>query len=192
MPDLDGLEVTRRIRAREKTEGRKRVPIIALSASALEHERSDILAAGCDDFVAKPFRESMIFTKMREHLGIEYAYDESGTRSVLVVDDDWICRQVAQELLRGHGVSVTTASSGREALDLAARSRFDLVFMDVQMPEMDGIETTRRIKSSPGLARLPIIAMTADDNPAPGMDDHILKPVEPEALAGMLSRWLPA
>jgi len=191
MPGLDGLAVTNRIRAREKTEGRKRVPIIALSASALEHERSDILAAGCDDFVAKPFRESMIFTKMREHLGIEYAYDESGTRSVLVVDDDWICRQVAQELLRGHGVSVTTASSGREAVDLATRSRFDLVFMDVQMPEMDGIETTRRIKSSPGLARIPIIAMTADDNPAPGMDDHILKPVEPEALAGMLSRWLP-
>ena len=191
MPGVDGLEATRRIRARERSEGRARVPIIALSASALEHERSDILAAGCDDFVAKPFRESMIFTKMREHLGIEYAY-ESGTRNVLVVDDDWICRQVAQELLRGHGVSVTTASSGREALDLAARSRFDLVFMDVQMPEMDGIETTRRIKSSPGLARLPIIAMTADDNPAPGMDDHILKPVEPEALAGMLSRWLPA
>jgi len=189
MPGVDGLEATRRIRAREQREGRPRVPIIALSASALEHERSDILAAGCDDFVAKPFRESMIFTKMREHLGIEYAY-ESGTRSVLVVDDDWICRQVAQELLRGHGVSVTTASSGREALDLATKTRFDLVFMDVQMPDMDGIETTRRIKSSPGLARLPIIAMTADDNPAEGMDDHILKPVEPEALEGVLGRWL--
>src|SRR6185369_5230016 len=126
---------------------------------------------------------------MREHLGIEYAY-ESGTRSVLVVDDDWICRQVAEELLRGQGVSVTTASTGREALDLATRSRFDLVFMDVQMPEMDGIETTRRIKASPGLARIPIIAMTADDSPAEGMDDHILKPVEPEALEGVLARWL--
>jgi CheY-like chemotaxis protein/anti-sigma regulatory factor (Ser/Thr protein kinase) len=192
MPGIDGLEVTRRIRAREASEGRKRVPIIALSASALEHERADILAAGCDDFVAKPFRESMIFTRMREHLGIEYAY-ESGTssRNVLVVDDDWICRQVAQELLQGQGVTVTTASSGREAVDLAAKSRFDLVFMDVQMPEMDGIETTRRIKSSPGLARIPVIAMTADDTPAPGMDDHILKPVEPEALASALSRWLP-
>ena len=187
MPGVDGLEATRRIRARERD---RHVPIIALSASALEHERSDILAAGCDDFVAKPFRESMIFTKMREHLGIEYAY-ESATRNVLVVDDDWICRQVAQELLRGHGVSVTTASSGREAVDLATKSRFDLVFMDVQMPEMDGIETTRRIKSSPGLARLPVIAMTAEDAGAPGMDDHILKPVEPEALAGVLSRWLP-
>jgi len=187
MPGVDGLEATRRIRARERD---RRVPIIAISASALEHERSDILAAGCDDFVAKPFRESLIFAKMREHLGIEYAY-ESATRNVLVVDDDWICRQVAQELLRGHGVTVTTASSGREAVDLAVKSRFDLVFMDVQMPEMDGIETTRRIKSSPGLARLPVIAMTADDAGAPGMDDHILKPVEPEALAGVLSRWLP-
>ncbi|HJW93202.1 MAG TPA: response regulator [Thermoanaerobaculia bacterium] len=192
MPGIDGLEVTRRIRAREASEGLARVPIIALSASALEHERADILAAGCDDFVAKPFRESTIFTKMREHLAVEYAY-ESGTssRNVLVVDDDWICRQVAQELLQGQGVSVTTASSGREAVDLASKSQFDLVFMDVQMPEMDGIETTRRIKSSPGLARIPVIAMTADDTPAPGMDDQILKPVEPEALASALSRWLP-
>jgi signal transduction histidine kinase/DNA-binding response OmpR family regulator/ligand-binding sensor domain-containing protein len=190
MPGIDGLEATRRIRARERSEGRKRVPIIALSASALEHERSEILGAGCDDFVAKPFREATIFAKMREHTGVEYAY-ETGSRSVLVVDDDWICRQVAQELLRGQGVAVTIASSGREAVDLASKSRFDLVFMDVQMPEMDGIETTRRIKASPGLARIPIIAMTADDNPAPGMDDHILKPVEPEALTNILSRWLP-
>jgi CheY-like chemotaxis protein/anti-sigma regulatory factor (Ser/Thr protein kinase) len=186
MQGLDGLEVTRRIRARERG---TRVPIIALSASALEHERADILAAGCDDFVAKPFRESTIFAKMREHLGVEYTY-ESGTRSVLVVDDDWICRQVAEELLRGHGVDVTLASSGREAVALTAKSRFDLVLMDVQMPEMDGIETTRRIKSSPGLERIPIVAMTADDVPAAGMDDQILKPVEPESLAGVLERWL--
>ena len=190
MQGLDGLEVTRRIRAREQAEGRRRVPIIALSASALEHERADILAAGCDDFVAKPFRESTIFNKLREHLGVEYTY-ESGTRSVLVVDDDWICRQVAQELLRSHDVDVTLASSGREALDLAAKSRFDLVFMDVQMPEMDGIETMHRLKSVPGRERVPIIAMSADDAPANGMDDHMLKPIEPEALEAMLARWLP-
>ena len=76
MHGLDGLEVTRRIRAREKAERRKRVPILALSASALEHERGEILEAGCDDFVPKPYREATIFTKIREHLGVRYIYDD--------------------------------------------------------------------------------------------------------------------
>jgi signal transduction histidine kinase/DNA-binding response OmpR family regulator/sugar lactone lactonase YvrE len=204
MQGIDGLEVTRRIRAREVAEGLKRVPIIALSASALEHERGDILAAGCDDFVAKPFRESMIFAKLREHLGVEYVYEEKvpssrsdEKASVLLVDDDWICREVAQELLRASGVVVTLAASGREAMDLIGRKQFDLVFMDVQMPEMDGVETTRRIRAEPGMERMPIIAMSADpfqkdgESIAGGMDDYLVKPVEPESLQAMLTRWLP-
>ena len=76
MGGLDGLEVTRRIRAQEKASGEGRTPIIALSASALEHERGEILAAGCDDFAAKPFRESIIFDKLREHLGVRFTYDD--------------------------------------------------------------------------------------------------------------------
>ncbi len=76
MPGTDGLEATRLIRAEERATGRPRVPILALSASALDHERSAILAAGCDDFVPKPFREGALFEKMAEHLGVHYAYDE--------------------------------------------------------------------------------------------------------------------
>jgi CheY-like chemotaxis protein len=211
MPGIDGLEVTRRIRERERANGRARVPIIALSASALEHEREEILGAGCDDFVAKPFRESMIFAKMREHLGVEYVYESepsaapraeakpiaatmASNGAVLVVDDDWVCRQVAQEILRGHGVAVTTVASGREALNALDASKFDLVLMDVQMPEMDGVETMRQIRLRPALARLPIIAMTAEDKSgnASGMDDYIVKPVEPEAMSAVLGRWMPA
>jgi signal transduction histidine kinase/DNA-binding response OmpR family regulator/ligand-binding sensor domain-containing protein len=214
MQGIDGLEATRRIRASEAAAGRPRVPIIALSASALEHERVDVLAAGCDDFVAKPFRESIIFAKLREHLGVAFVYDgepppapalvSSAPReiaatngSVLLVDDDWICREVAQELLRSEGLAVTLAASGREAVDLVAANRYDLVFMDVQMPEMDGVEATRRIKSSPGRERLPVIAMSADpfandgETIAGGMDDYIVKPVEPESVRAMLARWLP-
>jgi signal transduction histidine kinase/CheY-like chemotaxis protein/ligand-binding sensor domain-containing protein len=214
MQGMDGLEATRRIRAREHASGRPRVPIIALSASALEHERADVLAAGCDDFVSKPFRESIIFSKMREHLGVTFIYEEQQPAiattsrateqaatmngSVLLVDDDWICREVAQELLRGHGLSVTLAASGGEAVELASSERFDLIFMDVQMPVMDGIEATRRIRASPGLERLPIIAMSADpfrndgETIAGGMDDYIVKPVEPQTLSAILARWLPA
>jgi CheY-like chemotaxis protein len=77
MPRVDGLEATRRIRAEEQRTGGAHVPILALSASALEHERAEILAAGCDDFVPKPFREGAIFEKMAEYLGMRYAYDET-------------------------------------------------------------------------------------------------------------------
>ncbi|HEX3580797.1 MAG TPA: response regulator [Thermoanaerobaculia bacterium] len=196
MHGLDGLEVTRRIRAREKAERRKRVPILALSASALEHERGEIIEAGCDDFVPKPYRESTIFAKIREHLGVRYIYEDEAPplsaegRSVLLVDDDSICRQIAQELLRGYGISVTSATNGREALDLAEKQTFDLVLMDLRMPGMDGIETTRRMKAIHGMDRIPIIAMSAEPANHDGMDDAITKPLEPEALDATLRRWL--
>jgi signal transduction histidine kinase/DNA-binding response OmpR family regulator/ligand-binding sensor domain-containing protein len=207
MSGMDGLEVTRTIRKEEMVSGKKRTPIIALSASALEAERGEILAAGCDDFVAKPFRETTIFFKLREHLGVDYIYESpapiadratprvdvatpANAASVLLVDDDWICREVAQELLRAHGVSVTPASSGREALSLLAKRKFDLVLMDVQMPGMDGRETTLRIKEK---HHVPIVAMTASsmEDQLGGMDDFIAKPVEPAALSAVLDRWLP-
>jgi signal transduction histidine kinase/CheY-like chemotaxis protein/ligand-binding sensor domain-containing protein len=210
MSGMDGLEATRRIRAEERTNGAQRTPILALSASALDHERGEILAAGCDEFVAKPFRESTIFAKLRDHLGVEYIYEDVSvapptpaavaevggpTPNVLVVDDDWICREVATEILRGNGVGVTTAASGGEALDLLDRTRVDLVLMDLQMPTMSGVETARRIKSA--RARLPIIAMSADtlDGDSTrlsetGMDDYLMKPVEPDALLATVRRWL--
>ena len=225
MGGLDGLEVTRRIRAEEKSTGERRIPIIALSASALEHERGEILAAGCDDFTAKPFRESTIFEKLREHLGVRYSYDDDvpavavpaanetlavardappagdsahNGAHVLLVDDDWICREVASEILRANGVGVTSVSSGSEALGLLGKMRFDLVLMDLQMPDMGGIEAARRIKANPGTATLPIIAMSADtfDDESErlteaGMDDYVNKPVEPDALVEILRRWLP-
>jgi len=217
MTGVDGLDVTRAIRAEERAAGRKHVPIIALSASALDHERGEILEAGCDDFVAKPFRESVIFAKIAEHLDVKYVYEEAEQPkpepseraetlspqpsvlgpSILLVDDDWICRRVATEMLRVNGVGVTTASSGREALDLMDHNRFDLVFMDLHMPDMGGVETARQMRAKAGSARLPIIAMSADtfDGEAArlkesGLDGYVGKPVEAEALNDVLRKWL--
>jgi signal transduction histidine kinase/CheY-like chemotaxis protein len=76
MPGMDGTEVARRIRAEEAQSARPRVAILALSASAFEHERAGILESGCDDFVAKPFREALVFAKMAEHLGVRFSYDD--------------------------------------------------------------------------------------------------------------------
>ena len=121
---------------------------------------------------------------------------------VLLVEDNATNRRVVSSQLASRGVSVVTAANGQECLEmLAGGSAPDLVLMDVQMPVMDGLETTaeiRRRESQTG-ARLPIVALTADAFAesrtacmAAGMDDFITKPVMLEALVGALQRWLPA
>jgi signal transduction histidine kinase/CheY-like chemotaxis protein len=118
-------------------------------------------------------------------------------RAVLLVEDNPVNQEVACELLNAVGLVVTVAADGAQAVALATQRRFDLVLMDVQMPVMDGLEATRRIRASRG-AGLPIVAMTAsafgEDRVAcltAGMDDHLGKPVDPSTLFACLLRWLP-
>ncbi|MBC5767655.1 PAS domain-containing hybrid sensor histidine kinase/response regulator [Ramlibacter albus] len=108
---------------------------------------------------------------------------------VLVVDDNEINRLIAAEILADAGMSVDTATHGGQALDMIAQDPYDLVLMDVQMPVMDGIETTRRIRSAPGARHLPVVAMTANvleeerrECTEAGMDGFVGKPFEPHEL----------
>jgi signal transduction histidine kinase/ActR/RegA family two-component response regulator len=118
---------------------------------------------------------------------------------LLIVEDNPVNMEVALETLRGIGWHVDTARNGREAVEQAANTAYDLILMDMQMPEMDGIEATRLIRRMPRHRTTPIIAMTAnafeEDRQLclqAGMDDHLGKPVEPERLYEMLLRWLAA
>ncbi len=117
--------------------------------------------------------------------------------AVLLAEDDPVSREVAVELLRGVGIEVDCAVNGREAVELARSLRYDLILMDVQMPEIDGIDATRAIRALPGMGAVPIVAMTADASTddrarcfAAGMDDHLGKPVDPDRLFGAIVRWL--
>ncbi|MBT9594873.1 MAG: response regulator [Vitreoscilla sp.] len=119
-------------------------------------------------------------------------------RRVLLVEDNAINQEVALELLRSVGLLVEAAANGVQGVELATASDYHLVLMDMQMPIMDGLEATRKIRQALG-PRLPIIAMTAnafgEDQAAclaAGMNDHLGKPVDPERLYSMLLRWLPA
>lgn len=114
-----------------------------------------------------------------------------------MVDDHEINREVVREMLTLEGVAVETATHGLEALEALSRTRFDAVLMDVRMPVMDGLETTRRLRRELGLVDLPILAMTAGDSGVEhdealraGMNDHLTKPIQPDVLAATLARWL--
>ncbi|WPL15378.1 Autoinducer 2 sensor kinase/phosphatase LuxQ [Thiorhodovibrio winogradskyi] len=133
-------------------------------------------------------------------------------RHVLVVEDNKLNLQLACALLDELGISVTTATDGLTGVDLALSQAFDLVLMDIQMPELDGLEATRRIRRAEQARQSgrpvqsapearpspPIIAMTAHALPddrekslAAGMNEHLTKPINPERLLALLRRWLP-
>ena len=119
-----------------------------------------------------------------------------GARILLVEDND-LNQQVAEEFLGKCGLKVTIAGNGQEALDNVRTTQFDAVLMDLHMPVMDGFEATRQIRATPGTRDLPIIAMTAaamtQDREASalvGMNDHIAKPIDSRELADVLLRWI--
>jgi len=115
---------------------------------------------------------------------------------VLLAEDNPINQQLVIEILSDVGISVTLASTGEEAVELATRESFDCILMDIQMPGMDGHVATARIRRQAQRGEVPIIAMTAhasaafrDECLAAGMNDYITKPIDARVLIDTLSRW---
>ena len=122
--------------------------------------------------------------------------DFSGTR-ILLAEDEPINQMIAQEMLEELGFDITVANNGKEALDLVMENTYDLILTDMQMPVMDGLEATSRIRALAKGKRVPIVAMTAnafaEDRAkclAAGMNDFVAKPVDPETLFATLFKWL--
>ncbi|MDQ2075390.1 response regulator [Marinimicrobium sp. ABcell2] len=160
-------------------------------------------------FVHKPVTHDSLLEALAPRMNIDLKANRSQTSNdehsgtetsakILVVDDNPANLQLASELLRGLNTHVVQASSGQAALEVCANEDFDLIFMDIQMPGMDGIETTRELRlRSTGAQRTPIIALTAHSMTEQkselliaGLDDCISKPVSEAQLAHIINRWV--
>ncbi len=198
MPDMDGLETTRQIRAEVGPE----VSIIVISAYAPEDLRDAAIAAGANGFINKPFFRSNAYHSISEILGLnaeagEQASDaHHGVRGMklLIAEDNDLNWEIVRELLAMHDITATRAEHGQACLELLEKSRpgeYDCVLMDIQMPVMNGYDAARAIRclERGDLRNLPIIAMTADAYTEDvlrcaqaGMNGHIPKPIDMNRL----------
>ena len=142
-------------------------------------------------------RDAVISSARENEKAMERAVEQLRGASILLVEDNKMNQELAEELLRRNGLKVTIADNGREALERLETETFDGVLMDCQMPVMDGYEATRKIRDDARYETLPVIAMTANvmetDRKkalASGMNDYIPKPVDPADMFIIMARWI--
>ena len=203
MPDIDGLEAARQIRAKVG-DG---VSILLFSAYDGPDLEDAAKEAGINGFISKPLFRSTLYEKLNELLGNTKEHSEQEDENadisgmhILVAEDNSINWEIISMLLEMHGVETEWAENGKLAVERMARARqgeFDLVFMDIQMPVMNGIEATKAIRAldDPWASGIPIIAMTADafsENVAEclnaGMNGHIAKPIDMKLVLKEIKR----
>ncbi len=208
MPGMDGLQASRHLKGDETL---KHPPhIVLVTAFGREEVREEAERLQLDGFLVKPVTKSMIVDTLVNVFSQEADEGSAGTEGeqalrlrgarILLTEDNEINQQIAVELLEGVGATVTVASNGRKAVELLSSgpppTAFDVVLMDLQMPEMDGYQATAKLRSDERFAHLPIIAMTAHATLeerqrclAAGMNDHISKPIDPGDLFETVGRY---
>jgi len=212
MPGMDGLDLARRIKADPAL---RPVRLVLVTSLGRRGEAKAAREAGIAAYLTKPIRHRQVLECLAlvlrdpdpaapagaEALITRHSLAEAQARTrgrVLVADDNPVNQKVAAKMLEKLGCRVDVVGHGREAVEAATRLPYDLIFMDCQMPEMDGYEATAAIRAreSPG-SRVPIVAMTAnalaEDRArclAAGMDEFLAKPVQFKDLSAVIGRWL--
>ena len=206
MPVMDGMMLARAIRSQEP--GRT-IPIMLVASYRDKERLEEARSLGVVEYLVKPVRKAALLGAVARLAGrsVEQAPETRPSapkqaetrRRVLLVEDNIVNQRVGILMLEKLGCVVEVAENGQEAVDRASATPYDVIFMDCQMPVLDGFAATALIRKLPGrTARTPIIALTAnalagerDRCLAAGMDDYIPKPVNGNLLAEKLARWAP-
>ena len=209
MPGMDGLQLVRKLR---ETNGSQVPAVLMVTAFGLEKVVEATKQHLVDGYLLKPINPSVLYDTINNiiHLGKkkagthttqvdrieEYRLKLTGSR-VLLVEDNEINLELAQELLKDVDIEIEIARNGRDAVEMVDKWHYDAVLMDIQMPEMDGLTATIKIRQDKAKQHLPIIAMTAhamkgeyDKSIAAGMNDHITKPIDPLLLYERLAHYI--
>jgi PAS domain S-box-containing protein len=210
MPGMDGLELGAAIHHNRALAG---LQTMLLTSQARQSDRGAMKASGVSAFLGKPVGPSDLYNALVQlaevpgHQPRDLSHDTAEAvmrfeARVLVVEDNATNQAVATGMLEKLGVTVVCVNNGQQALERLGHGDFDLVFMDCQMPVMDGYEATRRIRDGDSDVRdhaIPVVAMTANAMKgdrekclAVGMDDYIAKPIDPSRLQNGLKKWLSA
>ena len=212
-PGIDGIETARRLGAMDL---KSRPQPVMVTAYGREEVFNEAEGAGIEVSLVKPVNPSILFDAAIRALGGEVTVEAGegpvaagevssedleaikGAR-ILLAEDNLLNQQVATELLTDGGFVVDIAENGKVAVEMVAKQSYDVVLMDIQMPEMDGLTATREIRKDSRFGDLPILAMTAgvmesdrEAAVAAGMNGHVAKPINPEALFKSLLEWIPA
>jgi len=210
MPELDGIETGKRIRALSGAAARPH--LVMVTAYGREEVLKQAEDNGFENVLIKPVSCSMLFdASIRAISGdVEQPQEEAAAQTVvsreldriagaraLLVDDNEINQEVGVGLLETAHVFVDVAGNGEQAVRMVKEHDYDIVLMDMQMPVMDGIVATKAIRSDPKFLELPIVAMTANAMASDrekcleaGMNDHLAKPIDPDQLFRTLARWV--
>jgi len=213
MPGLDGMETIRRIRRCAQEHGHDSPPpaILMISACTRETVMEEEGELPVDAFLHKPVGPALLYHSLLQALHPQLGPFESmekylpamadlprldGAR-ILLAEDNANNREVALEFMAAARMQVDVAFNGLEAVRMARAGDYDLVLMDIQMPEMDGLAATREIRQDARLRELPIVAMTAHAlasdralSRLAGMNDHVTKPIDPDLLFCTLLKWI--
>jgi signal transduction histidine kinase/DNA-binding response OmpR family regulator len=212
MPEMDGFELIRHIRERPSLTS---AIILMLSSARHRGDSEHVRELGVAALLTKPIRQSELRLAIARILGVADPQGEPSvltassapagaapparTLRILVAEDNAVNQRLATRLLEKRGHQVVVAGNGCEALAALGEDTFDLVLMDIQMPEMDGMEATAKIREKEELAggHLPIVALTAhamkgdeDLCLAAGMDGYLTKPIHPQELDMVLTKFL--
>jgi CheY-like chemotaxis protein/HPt (histidine-containing phosphotransfer) domain-containing protein len=212
MQGIDGIKASKRILQLPNVT--EKPIIILVTGYGQENLIQQSKDAGLDGIIFKPILRSELFNAIlaafkNRHINDPFLLYQNNTSSntlqnisgahVLIVEDNELNRQVVQELLDQTGIILSFACNGKEGLQMVLENDFDLVLMDIQMPEMDGLEACRKIRASgqKKLTELPIVAMTAhamsgdkEKSLSAGMNDHLTKPIDPKMLLSIVTKWI--